>query len=150
MMKCPKCAATERVKNGKMNSKQRYKCKSCGCNYTQSSKYRIPLEKRTQAIELYLEGTGFRGIERLTAVSHVTVMRWVKALEDDIEKFRKQDDKPIDVIELDELWHYLARFRRKIFCYSKSINIIKATLTIFFTPNWKEYLCQRSNAAKGL
>ncbi len=36
--------------------------------------------------------------------------------------------------------HYLVRFRRKTFCYSKSINMVKATLTIFFTPNWKEYL----------
>ncbi len=31
--------------------------------------------------------------------------------------------------------HYLARFRRKTFCYSKSINMVKVTLTIFFTPN---------------
>ncbi len=38
------------------------------------------------------------------------------------------------------LRHYLARFRRKTFCYSKSINMVKATLIIFFTPNWKEYL----------
>ncbi len=70
---------------------------------------RIALPKRLECIRLYLEGVGFRGIERLTAVSHVTVMRWVKALEDDIEKFRKQDDKPIDVIELDELWHYVQK-----------------------------------------
>ncbi len=111
MIRCPKCRGTTSVKNGIVRGLQRYKCKSCGCNYTQSSKYRIPLEKRTQAIELYLEGTGFRGIERLTAVSHVTVMRWVKALEDDIEKFRKQDDKAIDVIELDELWHFVQKKR---------------------------------------
>ena len=36
--------------------------------------------------------------------------------------------------------HYLARFRRKTFCYSKSIDMVKATLTIFFTHNSIEYL----------
>ena len=36
--------------------------------------------------------------------------------------------------------HYLARFRRKTFCYSKSIHMIKATLTVFFTKNWIQYL----------
>ncbi|MFM7469463.1 MAG: IS1 family transposase [Vampirovibrionales bacterium] len=37
--------------------------------------------------------------------------------------------------------HYLARFRRKTFCYSKSLEMVKATLTIFFTPHWQRYLC---------
>jgi len=36
--------------------------------------------------------------------------------------------------------HYLARFRRKTFCYSKTRHMVKATLTIFFTHNWIEYL----------
>ncbi|MFM7468295.1 MAG: IS1 family transposase, partial [Vampirovibrionales bacterium] len=36
--------------------------------------------------------------------------------------------------------HYLARFRRKTFCYSKSLEMVKATLTIFFTPHWQQYL----------
>ena len=36
--------------------------------------------------------------------------------------------------------HYLARFRRKTFCYSKAIAMVQATLTVFFTPNWPTYL----------
>ena len=36
--------------------------------------------------------------------------------------------------------HYLARFRRKTFCYSKAIHMVQATLNIFFTPNWIQYL----------
>ena len=36
--------------------------------------------------------------------------------------------------------HYLARFHRKTFCYSKAIYMVKATLMVFFTDNWKEYL----------
>jgi IS1 family transposase len=37
--------------------------------------------------------------------------------------------------------HYLARFRQKTFCYSKSEAMVKATLTLFFTPDWQRYLC---------
>ena len=36
--------------------------------------------------------------------------------------------------------HYLARFHRKTFCYSKAIHMVQATLTIFFTPDWINYL----------
>ena len=36
--------------------------------------------------------------------------------------------------------HYLARFHRKTFCYSKAIHMVQATLTIFFTHNWIDYL----------
>ena len=32
--KCPKCRQKEKVKNGFMRGKQRYKCKSGECNYT--------------------------------------------------------------------------------------------------------------------
>ena len=89
-MNCPKCRCASRVKNGKIKNIQRYKCKSCGCNYTRSSLSRISLDKRIECIRLYLEGVGFRGIERLTGVSNVTVMRWVKRLGDDIERLRPQ------------------------------------------------------------
>ncbi len=37
--------------------------------------------------------------------------------------------------------HYLARFRRKTFCYSKALHMVQATLTLFFTNDWQAYLC---------
>ena len=36
--------------------------------------------------------------------------------------------------------HYLARFHRKTFCYSKAVYMVQATLTLFFTSNWSDYL----------
>ena len=36
--------------------------------------------------------------------------------------------------------HYLARFHRKTFCYSKATHMVKATLTVFFTDDWIQYL----------
>ncbi len=110
-MTCPKCACAEAVKNGKMQGKQLYRYKSCGCNYTQSSRYRIDRETRIKCIQLYLEGVGFRGISRLMGVSHVSVQKWVKRLGDDIEKFREEtgEIEPVSVMELDEMWHFVQK-----------------------------------------
>ena len=112
-MKCPKCRSAERVKNGIVRKKQRYRCKNCACNYTNSSLSRIPIDVRTQCIRLYLEGLGFRSIERLTKVSHVTVMRWVKKLGDDIERFAPQtgEVESVSIMELDEMWHFIQKKR---------------------------------------
>ena len=111
-MKCPKCRDAARVKNGKVHDKQRYKCKSCGCNYTKSSLCRIAMTKRVKCIRLSLEGVGFRKIERLTGVSNVTVMRWVKRLGEDIERFRPDVQKEaVSIMELDEMWHFIQKKR---------------------------------------
>jgi transposase-like protein len=110
-MHCPKCRCVEAVKNGTMNQKQRYKCKACGCNYTQSSRYRIPVEKRLHAIKLYLEGVGFRGIERLTGISHNTVIQWVRNLAGEIERLRPELTEQVQTVELDEMWHFIQKKR---------------------------------------
>jgi transposase-like protein len=110
-MNCPKCGCTDAVKNGTMNQKQRYKCKQCNCNYTQSTTYRISLEKRIQAIKLYLEGVGFRGIERLTGISHNTVIQWVRQLasESEIDRLRPEIENKVVDVALDELWHFIQK-----------------------------------------
>jgi transposase len=92
-----------------MNQKQRFKCKHCGCNYTQSTRYRIPLKKRIQAIKLYLEGVGFRGIERLTGISHNTVIQWVRQLATEIERLRPEMENKVVDVELDEMWHFIQK-----------------------------------------
>jgi transposase-like protein len=108
-MHCPKCRCAEAVKNGTMNQKQRYKCKQCGCNYTQSTLSRTPVTKRIEAIKLYLEGVGFRGIERLTGVPHSTLINWVKNLGAEIERLRPELTEQVMTVELDEMWHFIQK-----------------------------------------
>ena len=110
-MECPKCSGLERVKNGFMCGKQRYKCKTCGCNFSKSTKQGYPLQIKKKALQYYLEGMGFRRIERLLCVSHVSVMNWVKQASNQIrqerEKFYKE--RNIDILELDELCTYIKK-----------------------------------------
>ena len=63
---CKRCGGKEFRKSGFMNGKQRYLCKSCKMNFTEGDKRRIHSDKvRNTAIELYVEGNGFRKTERL-------------------------------------------------------------------------------------
>jgi transposase-like protein len=108
-MHCPKCHHTSHVKNGIVQGKQRYKCKGCGCNYRQSSLSRTSVDVRKEAIKLYLEGVGFRGIERLTGISNVTVMRWVRTLGEKIQEEKPVSKQKVAIMELDELWHFIGK-----------------------------------------
>jgi transposase-like protein len=89
-----------------MKGAQRYKCKTCGCNYTID--YSIILEKekkRRFGLSMYLEGLGFHSIGRLLNVSHVTVMNWIKKYGSELSTIRSP--KPVQVMEMDELHTYV-------------------------------------------
>ena len=78
-MDCPKCGSRKYVKDGVVKEKQRYLCKNC--------KYRYTVEQRAGtgnkaikrlALELYLEGLGFRSIGRILRFSNVTILNWIR------------------------------------------------------------------------
>ncbi|MEE9354964.1 MAG: helix-turn-helix domain-containing protein, partial [Methylococcaceae bacterium] len=86
MATCPKCHSADCTKDGIV---KRYKCKSCGYRHTVSHQGLSPDIKR-QALELYLEGLGFRSIGRFLKCSHVTVYYWIKAYGESIEAIRSE------------------------------------------------------------
>ena len=80
MENCPKCKSTNRVKNGVINKLQRYRCKDCAYDYTVAQKSTgVSVDKKRLALEMYLEGLGFRSIGRILKVSQVSVMNWIRA-----------------------------------------------------------------------
>ncbi len=109
-MHCPKCYSEKYVKNGIKNNKQRYKCKKCGCHFTQSHKRGASLETKLKALRLYLEGMGFRAIGRVMGVNNVTVLNWIRTLGKSVKTYvhmyMPDDARHIDVIEMDEMWHF--------------------------------------------
>ena len=100
-LKYPKCGSEKRVKSGFHIEKQRYLCKECRCHYTVEQRG-YPEHIRRNAIQLYLEGDGFRRIERILKVSHVSVINWIKKAGENLEIVPKKDEK-VEVLELDEL-----------------------------------------------
>jgi len=105
-MDCPRCGKQASCKDGRVKGRQRYLCKDCNHRYT--------VEQRTgtgdsalkrQALELYLEGLGFRSIGRVLNFSHVTIFNWIKEFGEQLEAIRT--DEPVQVIELDEMHSYI-------------------------------------------
>ena len=112
-MNCPKCYESSYYKNGRALDKQRYKCKFCGCNFTQSTKRGYSLDKRLMALKLHLEGVSFRASGRILKVSNVTVMNWIRNFGQSVKEYVGQnmpnDIRDIDIVEIDEMWHFTVK-----------------------------------------
>jgi len=108
-MQCPKCSSLENVKAGFTKQKQRYKCKACGCFYTRPDKKGYSKELKRLAIQLYLEGLGFRAIARVLKVSDVAVLKWVRQLGESLEELKATYPAKVDRIEIDEIHHYVGK-----------------------------------------
>jgi len=117
LSKCARCKSKNIRKNGIVWNKQRYKCKDCEYNFTVASRGKS-LEIKRLALHMYLEGLGFRSIDRILEVSNVAVLKWIKAVGKDIIRLRdelSQSDNEskrnitISTMELDEMWHYVGK-----------------------------------------
>ena len=108
-MDCPKCKSEKKIKNGVIKGIQRYKCKSCGYNYTverRSCDY--PLSTKKKALQLYLEGLGFRAIGRLLGVNNVSVLNWIRAFGNEVSRLQPASQE-IEIVAIDEMHSYIGR-----------------------------------------
>jgi transposase-like protein len=120
-MECKNCNSDRIIKNGVAKNKQRYYCKSCKVNFVEGDGRKGKNEeKKKLAIKLYLENMGFRAIGRVLGVSNVAVLKWVRAAGELVEAHHhqiqivSQEQEPVEVIELDELWHYIDKKKETV------------------------------------
>ncbi len=103
-MQCPDCQSTHIRKNGKRRGKQNYICVSCRRqfidSYTNAQGYSDDIKQ--QCLRMYVNGMGFRGIERVKGVHHTTVIYWVKQVGERLPDAYEPEEVP-QVGELDEL-----------------------------------------------
>ena len=105
-MNCPKCKSSTYCKDGIVKGRQRYKCKACNYRYTVEQKSDVKSkETKRMALEMYLEGVGFRAIGRLLKISFVTVYYWIKDWGEQAASLKS--DNSIEVVELDEMHTYI-------------------------------------------
>jgi transposase-like protein len=105
-MNCPKCQSAHKVKDGNANGKQRYRCKNCGYRFTveRRSTEKSP-DKKKLALQLYLEGLGFRAIGRVLGINFVTIYYWIKKWGESVSL--PQSEEPVEIVELDEIHSYV-------------------------------------------
>ena len=94
-------------KDGHANSKQRWEWSDCGRIFrdSHSTKGYHPQVKQI-CLTMYLNGMGFRAIERVTGIHHTTIMNWVS--ESGQELLEDELGEP-ELAELDELQIYIGR-----------------------------------------
>lgn len=105
---CKSCGGTEATKSGLVRGHQRYRCRSCGCNFTDTPAKGKPPAMKAMAVLLYAMGNmSFGMIGRLLGVSDVSVLRWVRAEAETLP----EPDSPADVkvLVIDEMWHFVKK-----------------------------------------
>ena len=118
MSVCPKCQATQTVKNGRHLGRQRYRCKGCGFQFTRSTPRGRPASEKAMAITLYTLGLSLNSIARLFKVTAPAVLRWVRTFAE--KTYEKPEPREAVVVELDEMWHYL-RLKKTNYGYGRLI-----------------------------
>jgi transposase-like protein len=108
-MNCPKCGANQIRKNGHRRGKQNYQCQNCGRQFVEYySEVGYSKQVKEECLTMYLNGNGFRAIERITKVNHNTVIRWVKQAANQLPD-RKSESQIPQVGQLDELQTFIGK-----------------------------------------
>ena len=105
---CKRCQGTDYVKHGTVRNLQRYQCKACGYNFTNTPLRGKPPAMKALALMLYAMGNmSFCSIARILGVSDVTVLNWVR------NEARQLPEPAVRaetvIITLDEMWHFLKK-----------------------------------------
>jgi transposase-like protein len=108
VMKCPKCESQHYVKAGFNHNRQRYKCKDCKYQFTQTTDKNNT--KRAFALYLYVVGLSMNAIGRMLKVEPSTILYWVKNFA--LKTYEKPTPQGEVIIELDEMWHFTLKKTR--------------------------------------
>lgn len=103
---CKRCGSTNYIKSGYTRGFQRYKCKDCKCQFTQTKRRGVHPALRSFAIVLYAFcGVSMGKIAQLFKVSTVAVLKWIRAA-----ALSAEAPSPVvssDVVMIDEMWHFV-------------------------------------------
>jgi transposase len=109
-LRCKGCGSEEHIKNGFMRGKQRYRCKACGLNFTDTPPLGKPLAVKATAVLLYVSGLSMNRTAKLLGVSTPSVQAWIEQFAQAYGQKPAPEGRAL-VIELDEMWHYVKKSR---------------------------------------
>ncbi len=107
-LRCKRCGGEEHVKNGLMRGHQRYLCKGCSLNFTDTPARRKPLALKAAAVLLYVSGLSINQTAKLLGVSTPTIQAWLEQFAAAYAQKPEPEGRAV-VIELDEMWHDLKK-----------------------------------------
>src|ERR1041384_8739532 len=77
-LRCKRCGSEDHVKNGLMRNQQRYLCKACGLNFTDTPPRGKLLALKVAAVLLYVSGLSMNRTAQLLGVSTPTIQAWLE------------------------------------------------------------------------
>jgi len=115
-MKCPHCQSHKTHKYGHQRGKQRFKCNLCNRQFVEflsPSGYQANIKE--ECLKMYLNGMGFRGIQRVKGVHHTTIIKWVKELGKKAKNECNEDgaQEIPEITQLDELQTFVGKKKLK-------------------------------------
>ena len=109
---CKSCGCEDVIKNGIVRGHQRYRCRSCRYNFTQTPKPGVPSALKSLALVLYgLCGVSMNKIGKIFGVSNVAVLKWVRKEGEKIKDLSPQAESGI--VMMDEMWHFVNGKKKK-------------------------------------
>src|SRR3954467_10486823 len=106
--RCKRWGREGHVRNGFMKGLQRYRCKACGLNFTDTPPRGMPLRVKVTAVLLYLSGLSMNRTAKLLGVSTPSVMTWIERLAEAYAQKPEPEGRAV-VVELDEMWHFVKK-----------------------------------------
>ena len=112
---CKGCGSVDLVRSGFVRGHQRYLCKSCRMNFTNTPARGKPAAMKDMALAMHtIGGMSFCGIGKILGVSDVAVLNWVRAKAKQLPDVpapppsgdASGEDKPV---LLDEMWHFVKK-----------------------------------------
>jgi transposase-like protein len=108
---CARCRSKDLIKNGYVKDTQRWKCKSCGFSFTRSKPKGAPQHLKEYAVLLWKKGLSQLAIAEIVGYSNVSVGKWIDQLEEELSA-----PETVDVVELDELHHFVGKKTKNAGC----------------------------------
>src|SRR3982751_3847459 len=107
-LRCKRCGSERQVNNGLMRGQQRYLCKDCGLNFTNTPTRGKPLALKAAAVLLYVSGLSMNRTAQLLGVSTPTIQVWLEQFAQAYAQKPEPEGRAV-VIELDEMGHDLKK-----------------------------------------
>ena len=120
MEKCRHCGSERLIKTGHRDGQQKWRCKDCGkFQGAEDRREKYSEKERKIAVDLYLEGCGFRKIARILSnmfekhFCFQTVILWIKKEAKKVEKIAEEKKDEIQILEMDDIYTYIKKNRIK-------------------------------------
>ena len=108
VLSCKKCGSTSYVRAGNIRSCQRYQCRLCRCQFTDTKPRGVSPLLRNLGVILYAHhGVSMMGIAKLFKVSTVAVLKWIRKASDNIAASSNPYAHSAETIQVDEMWHFV-------------------------------------------